>query len=293
MISTIIVRTSKVYTSGPETGCSASGLLQEMQARWQANHTGVARDTAHMLSGEGVFTGTIGCAFNGVICDSVTTGSGYGVSRAISANMASNVGLLAHELGHNWSANHCDATPPCNIMCSSLNGAGCGAPTSFGAAAVAEILAHKATRTCLATCAGCIDTASYTFFGSGCAGSGTGSGANCLQLNWSNTQANTFFGQAFDVAIPANTGATPRRILGIDLYCRSLSGSLSLPVMLYDKDAQTGDPGNVLATGTMTVGTTNGTYTATFASSLTLPANTDFFVGYANPASGVHRSHLG
>lgn len=149
IVTSVIVRTVVTYTSGPDLGCGATpGLLQEMRTRWNANHTNIARDTAHMLSGAGVFSGTVGCAYIGVICSSLSTGGGYGVSRAISTNAATNVALVAHELGHNWSATHCNATPPCNIMCSSIGGCS-GVGTSFGAAALAQITSHRNSRTCL------------------------------------------------------------------------------------------------------------------------------------------------
>lgn len=151
IINSIVVRTVVTYTTGPDLGCGASpGLLQEFRTRWLANHTNIPRDTAHMFSGAGAFSGTVGCAYVGVICSSLINGGGFGVSRAISANAATNVALIAHEIGHNWSATHCNATPPCNIMCSSIGGC-TGVGTSFGAPALAQIVAHRNSRTCLSS----------------------------------------------------------------------------------------------------------------------------------------------
>jgi len=145
VVTAIMVRTVPTYTSGPDLGCGAvSGLLQEFRNYWLANHGGVPRDLTHLLTGTGAFSGTVGCAFIGTVC----TSSGYGASRAISGNNALNIGLVAHEIGHNWSAQHCDASPPCNIMCASLGGCA-GVLNSFSAGEVAQILAHKASRTCL------------------------------------------------------------------------------------------------------------------------------------------------
>ncbi|MBK9386946.1 MAG: hypothetical protein IPN34_19195 [Planctomycetes bacterium] len=143
-LTSLIVRTVPTYTSGSNTGCSTSGLLQEFASRWQSNHTSISRDVAHLISGEGVFSGTVGCAYIGVVC----TSNGYGVSRAVSSNNAQNIQLLAHELGHNWSATHCDSAPPCQIMCASIGGC-TGIGSSFGPGERAQILAHKGTRSCL------------------------------------------------------------------------------------------------------------------------------------------------
>jgi hypothetical protein len=143
-ISALIVRTVPTYASGPNVGCSTSGLLQEFETRWNNNHGNLTRDVAHLISGEGVFSGSVGCAYVGAVCSSV----GYGVSRAVSTNNAQNIQLLAHELGHNWSATHCDSAPPCQIMCSNIGGCG-GVGSSFSAGERAQILAHKGTRGCL------------------------------------------------------------------------------------------------------------------------------------------------
>jgi hypothetical protein len=143
-ITAILVRTVPTYVSGSNTGCPTGGLLQEFQLRWQQNHANISRDVAHLISGEGFFSGTVGCAYVGTIC----TSNAYGVSRAVSSNNAQNIQLVAHELGHNWSATHCDSAPPCQIMCSNLGGCA-GIGNSFGAGERAQILAHKGTRTCL------------------------------------------------------------------------------------------------------------------------------------------------
>ena len=145
VITAVIVRTVPTYTTGPDLGCGATpGLLQEFRTRWLNNHGNVPRDVAHLLTGQGSFSGVVGCASVGVIC----TTSAYGASRAISGNAAQNVGLVAHEIGHNWSAQHCNAATPCNIMCASLGGCS-GVLNSVGPSEVAQIVAHKNSRNCL------------------------------------------------------------------------------------------------------------------------------------------------
>lgn len=138
-ITALIVRTTNIYT-----WTDISSLLNQFQAFWQANHGGIVRDTAHLFSGEGTFSGTIGLAFVGAIC----TTFGYGVSLAYGPNLATNAGLVAHELGHNWNAGHCDNSPPCFIMCSGIGGCN-GNITQFDPGTINTILAFKNTCTCL------------------------------------------------------------------------------------------------------------------------------------------------
>lgn len=142
-VTTMIVRTTNIYTWS-----NITNLLTDFRNHWNANHGGVIRDVAHLFTGEGTFSGTIGLAYVGAICETF----GYGVSLAYSANLATNTGLVAHEIGHNWNAGHCDAAPPCNIMCSGIGG--CGPITSFSAGEIATIVAFKNTRTCLSDAGG-------------------------------------------------------------------------------------------------------------------------------------------
>lgn len=138
MVTAMIVRTTNIYT-----WTDINALLTDFRNHWNANHGGIVRDVAHLFTGEGTFSGTIGLAFVGAICETF----GYGVSLAYSPTLATNTGLVAHEIGHNWNAGHCNAAPPCNIMCSSIGG--CGPITSFAAGEIATIVAFKNTRTCL------------------------------------------------------------------------------------------------------------------------------------------------
>lgn len=140
VVTTIIVRTTTIYSWNGDL-CN---LLGQFGNYWAANHGSVRRDVAHLFTGEGSFSGVIGCAYLGVVC----TGSAYGSSKAYSANLVTNTGLVSHEVGHNWNAPHCDSASPCNIMCSGLGGCsrnvGAFAPVSISA-----IVAFKNTRTCL------------------------------------------------------------------------------------------------------------------------------------------------
>jgi hypothetical protein len=64
--------------------------------------------------------GAIGIAYVGAICN---LGAAYGVSQSrYTANLTRRVAVTAHEVGHNFNAQHCDALPPCYIMCSGVGG---------------------------------------------------------------------------------------------------------------------------------------------------------------------------
>jgi hypothetical protein len=102
-ITTTIIRTSS--SSQPYTSSDAVTLLNQMRTEWNANQGGVNRDIAHLFTGKSVNGGTIGIAWIGVICH----GSyGYGlVESDFNNNFACATDLSAHELGHNWNAQHC------------------------------------------------------------------------------------------------------------------------------------------------------------------------------------------
>ncbi|HHI79922.1 MAG TPA: hypothetical protein ENK02_08065 [Planctomycetes bacterium] len=141
-ITTIIVRTSRVYGSTSNLGTR----LSQFRSYWNANHRGVKRDVAHLFTGLGSFSGVIGVAYLSVICSQTV---GYGTSKAFSSRVTTNAGLVAHELGHNWSARHCNsAGNDCKIMCSGLGG--CGRDiTRFGNTSKNQIISYKNTRSCL------------------------------------------------------------------------------------------------------------------------------------------------
>lgn len=139
-ITQIIISTTQVYTSS-----SANTLLNQFQARWNSVHAAVPRDTAHLFTGRQIIGGTIGLAALGVICN---VGQAVGLSESrYTGNFNLRVSLTAHELGHNWSAQHCNSVSPCYIMCAS-NG-GCGNVTLFSPSAIGQITSFAATRTCL------------------------------------------------------------------------------------------------------------------------------------------------
>ncbi len=137
-----VVRTS----AGLYTSTSTSVLLSQMVAEWTANQSSIVRDVAHLMTGQP--TGTnIGLAYNGAVCSS---GFGYGVSQSrFSANFANRVALTAHEVGHNFSATHCDGDADCAIMCS-INGQCSHNVGGFGTRAIGEIRPYALASVCLA-----------------------------------------------------------------------------------------------------------------------------------------------
>lgn len=99
-------------------------LESELTPQWQGSaHTGIRRDTVHLFTGKDLNGGTIGIAWLGTVCSPF--GAGLSQSR-YSSRLPNRADLTAHELGHNWDANHCDSLyaaccpVPSYTMCSSL-----------------------------------------------------------------------------------------------------------------------------------------------------------------------------
>lgn len=138
LVSRIIVRTSTVYS-----GSDVQARLSEFVNRWRASHGGIRRDMAHLFTGVGSFSGVIGVAYLGVVCG----GTAYGASKAFSSSNTTNIGLVAHECGHNWGSGHCSGSG-CFIMCAGLGGCG-GNLTKFGSSAKGAINGFKSGARCL------------------------------------------------------------------------------------------------------------------------------------------------
>jgi Metallo-peptidase family M12 len=104
-ITTIIVRTSPTQ---PYTSTDAQTLLNQFRNTWNANHGGVQRDIAELFTGKEINSGTIGIAWVGVVCN---LSYAYSVVQSDFSNSFQCVtDLSSHELGHNWSAQHCSCT---------------------------------------------------------------------------------------------------------------------------------------------------------------------------------------
>ncbi|MHC5003502.1 MAG: zinc-dependent metalloprotease family protein [Planctomycetota bacterium] len=101
-ITTIIVRTAE---TDPYTTTDPGSLLGDFRTQWEDNHGDVQRDVAHLFTGKELDGSVVGIAYVSVICSSAA----YALSQVdCCSTLACAADLVAHELGHNWSASHCD-----------------------------------------------------------------------------------------------------------------------------------------------------------------------------------------
>jgi Metallo-peptidase family M12/Calx-beta domain/Reprolysin family propeptide len=92
------------------TSGDAVNVLQEFQNYWNGNFAGTHRDVTHLWTGRSL-GGPAGIAYMGVVCSSAQFS--YGLSDF--ENMAPfRVGIPAHEIGHNFNADHCDGHAGCD-----------------------------------------------------------------------------------------------------------------------------------------------------------------------------------
>ena len=142
-ITTIIVRTT---ASQPYTATNPNTLLDQFRVQWTTSHGGVTRDVAHLFTGKELDGSVIGIAWLGVICNS---SYGYGLVQSdFSSNFAYSTDLSAHELGHNWNANHCSC--PSYTMNPYITGANSFDP----AASIPPITSFRNAIGCLADAGG-------------------------------------------------------------------------------------------------------------------------------------------
>jgi len=141
-ITKIVVRSTS--GSDPYTSSNPSTLLSQFRNHWNSTKAFVQKDAVHLMTGRNLTGSTIGIAYVGTIC----TNSGYGVSQSrFTSFLSQRAALTAHEVGHNYNADHCDAFSDCRIMCSGLGGC-TGIITSFGTRAINRITAFSAGRAC-------------------------------------------------------------------------------------------------------------------------------------------------
>lgn len=137
-ITTIIVRTS---SSQPYTSTDATTLLNQFRSYWNANHAGIQRDLAELFTGKEINSGTIGIAWVGVVCN---LSYAYSVVQSdFSSAFQCVTDLSSHELGHNWSAQHCSCTS--YTMNPYITCANAHHPT----ASIPSIVAHRNAISCL------------------------------------------------------------------------------------------------------------------------------------------------
>lgn len=118
--------------TNPYTSSDAGTLLGEFRSHWNLKFTQTTRDLAHLFTGRDLDGATIGIGSIGVVCSQTM---GYALSQSLfNPLLGKRAALTAHEMGHNFSAQHCDQQPglcaPCRIM---LAAQGTGAQNlSFG-----------------------------------------------------------------------------------------------------------------------------------------------------------------
>jgi hypothetical protein len=103
-ITQIVVRTAE---PDPYDETDAELLLYEFANHWKTTQSHIQRDVAQLFTGKDLNGGTIGIAWVGGIC-SVFYGYSVVESNCGSCgSLACKSDLSAHELGHNWGADHC------------------------------------------------------------------------------------------------------------------------------------------------------------------------------------------
>ena len=93
-----------VFTSDaqPFTTTDPSDLLDELHEEFAS----ASDDLVHLFTGKELNGTTIGIAYIGATCNDDLK---FGLSQLdFNGNLACATDLVAHELGHNWNANHCD-----------------------------------------------------------------------------------------------------------------------------------------------------------------------------------------
>jgi hypothetical protein len=152
-ISAIVVRT---VSGAPYAGTNIDAVLCEFRNTWNtAPENAIPRNIAQHFSGKN-FGSTIGLAWLNTICnangsDCGSFGNlGYSVVESrYSTSLNFRLSLSAHELGHNWSAQHCSGST-CHIMCASNGGCGgvSGSNLKFGPTSINTIVSRRNAVTC-------------------------------------------------------------------------------------------------------------------------------------------------
>ena len=105
----------------PYTSSNHEVLLDQFAAEWNANFQHVERDVAHLMTGRDIDGGTIGYARLATLC-APSVAYGFAESNWQTTYFGDRVLVTAHELGHNWGANHVNCGfghNPCKLMCPS------------------------------------------------------------------------------------------------------------------------------------------------------------------------------
>ncbi len=115
-------------------------LMWEMQRLWnnpEEEVNAIPRDVAHIMTGNTNSLGGMGQIAE--VCD---VASAYSSSYAFMNGGANRTGLLAHELGHNWGASHCNQDDDCGVMGRINN-------LFFGSRSQGSIVQHRRRKGCV------------------------------------------------------------------------------------------------------------------------------------------------
>jgi hypothetical protein len=105
IITRIIVRTAQ---PDPYSGSSVGTLINQVIGHWNAAQQSVPRDAVQMFTGQTMADGFLGIAVTNSLCVKSNAYSVVWSNTPGCAMFACKTDLSAHELGHIWSANHCE-----------------------------------------------------------------------------------------------------------------------------------------------------------------------------------------
>lgn len=147
VITTIIVRTAE---PDPYSSSDAATLLNQFRNHWVVSQGAVQRDMAQLFTGRALNNTVIGVAWRGESGTQTVCGSfGYSVVESdcffSCNNFAAKTDLSAHELGHNWGADHC----PCSNPAYTMNATITSANRFHSEESIPEMEAYRNTRTCI------------------------------------------------------------------------------------------------------------------------------------------------
>lgn len=142
----IIVTQFTPTTSGsdPWTTSTDAGTLLDDFTGWGPGGFGAVHDIGSLWTNRNFNGGTIGIAWLGVVCQNFR----YNCLEDFTNNANTKRVMVAHEIGHNFSAGH-DGSGSGFIMAPSVNNT-----TTWSSASISSIENHTASRWCLDNCAG-------------------------------------------------------------------------------------------------------------------------------------------